>query len=392
LPLWIGTLGDIDDLLPSQPGLFDLVMLDEASSIDQSSAAPALLRGRRAVVSGDPRQLRHVSFLAGDRQLEVLAERGIAEDPVLMARLDMRRNSAFDVAAGVVPVIELDEHFRADPHLVDFVAERLYGGRLHVATRRPTTEVRRAIEVVTVDGKRGDDGVVGAEVQQVVALLRAERRRGTTDVGVITPFRAQAEALEAAILQRFTLADLQAMDLRVGTAHGFQGIEREVVIWSMGAGAGAATGTWRFVEDPHLFTVLATRARRRLTVVLSGTPPEGGLLADYLDRAGVDPVPPPPTVPATPWVDKVADGLRTAGVGTRPGYPTGRHRLDLVIDGRVQDVAVECELHPDGPEAHVDRRLALLDAGWTVLDAHASRWASRPGDLVLDLTDRLGRT
>lgn len=391
LPLWIGTLGDIDDLLPSVPGLFDLVMLDEASSIDQSAAAAALLRGQRAVVSGDPRQLRHVSFIGGDRQLQVLAEHGIDADPVLAARLDIRRNSAFDVAAGVVPVIELGEHFRADPHLVDFVAERLYEGRLHVATRRPTTESRRAIEVVRVDGRRDDDGVVAAEVKEVMTRLRRERAQGSRDVGVITPFRAQAEAIEAAILKRFALADLEAMDLRVGTAHGFQGIEREVVIWSMGAGAGAANGTWRFIEDPHLFTVLATRARRRLTIVLSGSPPPGGLLEDYLVRAQTDPVPPPTSAPATPWVDKVADGLRTAGVGTRAGYPTGRHRLDLVVDGRIEDIAVECELHPDGPEAHIDRRLALIEAGWTVLDAHASRWADRPGDLILDLADRVVR-
>ncbi|MEZ5204399.1 MAG: AAA domain-containing protein [Acidimicrobiales bacterium] len=64
VPLWIGTLGDIEDLLPARAGSFDLVILDEAAHIDQPSAAPALLRSRRAVVVGDPRQLRHVSFLA----------------------------------------------------------------------------------------------------------------------------------------------------------------------------------------------------------------------------------------------------------------------------------------------------------------------------------------
>src|SRR5205814_2962584 len=64
LPLWVGTLADIDDLLPPLEGLFDLVILDEASSIEQPLAAPALLRSRRAVIVGDPQQLRHASFLA----------------------------------------------------------------------------------------------------------------------------------------------------------------------------------------------------------------------------------------------------------------------------------------------------------------------------------------
>ena len=43
LPLWVGTLPDIDDLLPPVPQLFDLVILDESSSIEQRTAIPALL-------------------------------------------------------------------------------------------------------------------------------------------------------------------------------------------------------------------------------------------------------------------------------------------------------------------------------------------------------------
>ncbi|HEX3542440.1 MAG TPA: AAA domain-containing protein, partial [Acidimicrobiales bacterium] len=73
LPLWIGSLPDIDDLLPPVPSLFDLVILDEASSIDQPLAAPALLRARRAVIVGDPHQLRHVSFLSDAKTAQAVA-------------------------------------------------------------------------------------------------------------------------------------------------------------------------------------------------------------------------------------------------------------------------------------------------------------------------------
>ena len=67
LPLWVGTLRDVEDLLPDTPALFDLVILDEASQIDQVLGAAALLRARRAVIVGDPRQLRHVSFVGDDQ-------------------------------------------------------------------------------------------------------------------------------------------------------------------------------------------------------------------------------------------------------------------------------------------------------------------------------------
>jgi hypothetical protein len=57
---------------------------------------------------------------------------------VLAARLDVRRNSAFDLAAGATTANVLGEHFRSDPHLVEFVAHRLYGGqcRLRLGRRR----------------------------------------------------------------------------------------------------------------------------------------------------------------------------------------------------------------------------------------------------------------
>ena len=101
LPLWIGTLADIDDLLPARPASFDLVMLDEASSIDQSLAATALLRARRTVIVGDP-----TSFVTCPSSPTIRAS-GAGESPGRGPRvdglLDVRRNSIFDVAAGSGP-------------------------------------------------------------------------------------------------------------------------------------------------------------------------------------------------------------------------------------------------------------------------------------------------
>src|SRR5205085_8896017 len=116
-----------------------LVILDEAASIDQPLAAPALLRGKRAVIAGDPRQLRQVSFLADDDIARAVEH---IDDEVLRARLDVRRNSVLDVAVGAAEPIVLDEHFRSAPHLVDFIAKRLYGGHVLVASRKPSTHNR----------------------------------------------------------------------------------------------------------------------------------------------------------------------------------------------------------------------------------------------------------
>ena len=101
-PMWIGTLSEIEDELPASAGLFDLVVLDEASQIEQSRAAPALLRAQRAVIVGDPHQLHHVSFQSDDAVDAALERHGLGDWRGL---LDVRRVSAFDLAATTAPWI-----------------------------------------------------------------------------------------------------------------------------------------------------------------------------------------------------------------------------------------------------------------------------------------------
>ncbi len=397
LPLWVGSLPDIDDLLPAVSGFFDLVILDEASSIDQSLAVPGLLRARRGVIVGDPQQLRHVSFLSDERLRSVIDEHGLDAHPMLTARLDVRRNSAFDLGAGVSPVNVLDEHFRSDPHLVEFVAMRLYGGTVKVATRAPTTTAKDCVSIVRLEGRRSKDGVVGAEVDAALQELVRLRRSGANSVGLITPFRAQADALEAAALRAFKIDDLEALDLRVGTVHAFQGNERDIVIASLGVGPEQDGSSWRFIEDPHLFTVLVTRARREMTILVSADPPPGGLVAEYLAQADSPPGDPPLGQPANRWVAELVDDLTAGGVAVMPSYPTGRHTIDICGRDGPSDVAIECGVHPGGPDEHIDRHLSLLSAGWQLLEAFPSRWSERRGELVVELLphfkarDRRGR-
>ena len=151
-------------------------------------------------------------------------------------------------------------------------------------------------------------------------IVELERLRafGARIIGVVSQFRAQADALEAAVLGRFSTDDLEALDLRVGTVHAFQGNERDTVLASLGVGHEADSASWRFVEDPHLFTVLVTRSRRHFTVVVSGDPPAGGLVAAYLAQADTPPGPPTGGPPASAWVAEVADGLCSGGVPPSP--------------------------------------------------------------------------
>lgn len=355
-PLWLGTLGEVDELLPRDPGLFELVILDEASQIDQPSAAPALLRGRRGVIVGDPRQLRHVSFVADDAQAKAFAEAGLSDT----ARLDVRRNSILDVAAGVSPVRWLNEHHRSVPHLIGFSLERFYDGAVTLATRHPRNESTDAIEVV---------GTGGDPLATVLSLIEDLDAGGSVNVGVVTPFRELADSLSAALrVGDAALERIDHLDLRVGTVHEFQGSERDVMIIVPGLEETDNGSRRAFVVDPHLFNVMVTRARRRVVVVTDLPPGDGDLLAEYLRWAAVGPRPVGGAAPPTRLAAQLDAALRDSGVPTRCGYPVGQWTVDICAGTGDDAVGLICGLHPDGAAVHIERHLTLRERGWKLVD------------------------
>ncbi|WP_306749878.1 AAA domain-containing protein, partial [Saccharothrix yanglingensis] len=381
LPVWVGTLADVEDILPAVPGLFDLVVLDEAGHVDQPLAAPALLRGRRAVIAGDPRQLRHVSFIGDHAVRDALAAEGTT---ALADRLDVPKVSLFDAATATADVHRLTEHHRCAPHLIGFAATRFYEDRIALLTTHPALADDDRIDTELVPGTRDDKGVNHVEVDAVLAHVRRRTAAGTRSLGVITPFRAQADALEQALLDRLTLDEITTGGIRVGTVHGVQGAEFDEVVISFTLTDDDRPHAWRFAGDRNLLAVLTTRARHRVHAITSATRPVG-LIADYLAHAATPPRAHPGTTPDDEWTARLADELTALGLTTRTGHPVGRWHVDLVVGERADAVALDTRPHPDGPTAHLARWRALRGAGWHVHDAFPSRFAHDPARAAVTL-------
>jgi hypothetical protein len=381
LPLWIGTVTDVEDLLPPVPGLFDLVILDEASHIDQIRAAPVLARARRALVVGDPRQLRFVSFVA-DVDVAATLRRFALDD-----RVDVRRISAFDLAAGAAATTWLAEHFRSAPHLIEFSSRRFYGDRISVATRHPANERADAIRVLRVPEGEVADGVNPPEVERVVAAVRELAAAGTRGIGVVTPFRAQADALESALLAEFTVDEIEELELRVGTVHAYQGSEADTVVASLGVTDADSAARLRFAADPNLFNVMITRPRRQMIVVTSLTPAAAapGVIADYLAYSERPPAA-PEARQGVGWVGALAAELSRSGTPARAHYPVGPWLVDLCVGEGGSAYGAICGVHPDGVGAHIERHRSLRRTGWRLVDAFASRWGVDPARAAVELT------
>ena len=356
-----------------------------------------LARARRALVVGDPRQLRFVSFVSDVDVSTALERHGLT---AAADRLDVRRRErvrprgrrrAGHLARGAL---------RSAPHLIEFSAERFYGGRIALVTRHPRTEQLDAIDVVRVDGTV-EDGVNHAEVAAVVDIVRhlaatdaaGGRAAHPASIGVVTPFRAQADALEAALLAAFPAEEIERMGLRSGTVHAFQGSEADIVVASLGLVDDDSPARGRFVADPNLFNVLVTRARRRMVVVTSLTSAQG-VVGEYLaTRSALRPA--PLHRPSTGHFAGrgLAGAARCRTASRRPvvrmDYPVGSWHVDLCVGDGDAAIGLICRVHPDGVDAHLERQDTLRRAGWRLMDAFASRWADDPVRAALDIASAL---
>ncbi len=255
---------------PTEPGLFDLVVIDEASQCSIPQALPLLFRAKRALIIGDPMQLTHIAEISLEKEAAKRKAAGLAADWLEDRQLAYRRHSAFHAmerAAGRNHL--LDEHYRCHPLIAAVVNRMFYGGRLTVLTdtQKQNRIGRPAIAWAQVNGQstRPPDGrswvnqAEAVKVNECVSYLLQELPSDAT-VGVVTPFRPQASL----IARRWR----DEPRVRVGTAHTFQGGERDAIVLSLVASPQMSGSAIAWLESArNLWNVAISRARAHLVVV-----------------------------------------------------------------------------------------------------------------------------
>ncbi|MEU2234822.1 caspase, EACC1-associated type [Streptomyces vietnamensis] len=261
------------------PELFDLVVIDEASQCSIPAVLPLLFRAKRALIIGDPMQLGHIPGITAQQERQARVRAGLSAAQLEDHRLTYHVYASYHAAAqhGEGALL-LDEHYRCHPAIADVVNGYCYAGQLQVLT-----DVRRQIPALDpvglvdpapvlgwVDVPHGESARGGGG-QSWRNPAEAERVRETVDellarlpedatVGVVTPFRAQKEAL----------ARVWADDdrVRVGTVHAFQGGQRDVMVLSPVATGNTPPRTTHWVASQvNLWNVAVTRAKSQLITV-----------------------------------------------------------------------------------------------------------------------------
>jgi hypothetical protein len=417
IPCWIMPHYRVSESLPAELGCFDLVIIDEASQSDLS-ALPALLRGKKALVVGDDKQVAPEVVGYEEKQIRQLVNTDLVQQVPTYRQAMSPERSLYDlymvVNAGTS--IMLKEHFRCVGPIIEYSKREFYNHEL-IPLRVPVQSERLdppLIDILVTDGHRSgtkdvnvpEARVIVDEIKRIIADGKASQHAKKRTIGVVTLLgTAQAKYINELVLREIDPKDISARQIACGDARTFQGEERDIILLSMVAGpdkdARAATGA----ETKKRFNVAASRARDRMYLVRSVT--EADLsVKDELRLGLIRHFTSPYAQDVQRQRDlrqlcesgferEVYDALVERGYVVTPQVRFGsQFRIDMVVEGEGdRRLAVECDGDSyHGPEhwlADITRQRILERAGWTFWRCFASQWTRYRQDMLEDLLSRL---
>ena len=259
---------------PLTDNLFDLLIIDEASQCDIASALPLILRAKQVVIIGDPMQLRHITSVNEDE------ENQIREHLSLTSRsyLNYVNKSLWDYSVDFLShanqnntPITLENHYRCHHDIIGYSNHLFYGRFLDKPLNVKTDESKmtlpqKGIVMINIRGKQESENVNINRIEAERAVSIAKELctlKADVTIGIVTPFRDQADYIKS------RLDDSIKDNVEVNTAHGFQGDEKDVMIYSMVVTDNSPQRKINWIDYmvPNLVNVAVTRARQTLYIV-----------------------------------------------------------------------------------------------------------------------------
>ena len=359
----------VAELLPRDSGLFDIVIVDEASQMLPCDALGAIARGRQAVIVGDPKQLPPSTYFQGS----AAAAKGTDDDDEMLAPMV---ESILDLSLSAWhPPRYLQWHYRSrHSSLIQFSNVRFYDNRLIVFPGPDENRQGSGIRYHHVADGLAKGGLNRIEAERVVSAACAfmeDSANRDLSLAIVAMNQRQRDHINE-MMDRATAGNSAVARYRrrwrntlypfiVRNLETVQGDERDVIFISTVYGRETAGGPVmrRFGPITHAggerrLNVLFSRARQRMEVFSSmqandiavgpGVSEGVRILRDYLEYAatgkietGVD----TGRQPESPFEEYVLKRLRDQGLEVDPQVGVAGFRIDLGVR------------HPDYPHGYL---------------------------------------
>jgi very-short-patch-repair endonuclease len=388
---------------------FDVVIFDEASQLPSEDAVGAIVRGRRLVVVGDPRQLPPTNFFS---VMSGQATAELAEDGTPLFE-DTESVLEEFLGAGV-PKTRLRWHYRsAHESLITFSNVSFYDADLHTFPSVDAANADSGLRFEYVaDGVYEGKGLNLVEARRVVGeVVRHAKTNPDVSLGVGTfNVRQQLAIQDELELRRRQDPSLEPFFSRerpepffVKNLENIQGDERDVILLSVTYGRGR-DGRIRYNFGPingengwRRLNVLTTRARRRMIVFSSmrgddiapaASQSRGPtLLREFLlfaERGQLQSASASLLAEAESLFEQqVMEELTRRGVRLQPQVGAAGYRIDMAVLDDEKPGRYVCGIECDGAAYHAsetardrDRlRQQVLEArGWQIHRVWSTDW------------------
>lgn len=242
LPVWLASPETVSDVFLLKPGLFDVVIFDEASQCSVEHGLPSIYRGKQVIIAGDEKQLPPSSIFAAGYEEEDEEDSdktyALEESSLLtLAKKTLRYKSHM-----------LEWHYRSKhEELIQFSNDLFYNGRIRIAPNVVPWQVgnKPAISWYSVNGfwKENTNADEASKIVERIKYYLAHPDRPT--FGVIT-FNAPQKELILDLIEKQRSIDpefdaLYLLDRNrkidsqffVKNIENVQGDEREVILFSV---------------------------------------------------------------------------------------------------------------------------------------------------------------
>ena len=399
IPAWIMPLNRVFENFEIRPGLFDIVIVDEAS---QSWHDALLLKylAKKMIIVGDDKQISPSIVGIQVEDINKLTNKYLKPIEFEFADTLNASNSFFDVSYIMFKeTITLREHFRCMPEIIGFSNRISYPNSPLIPLRQyPANRLEPIISRYLPHGVRegsSQNAYNEVEADEIVKEIRNcinnPHYAGKT-IGVISLLgNNQAKLIQNKLIAELGAEVMEERHIICGDAYAFQGDERDVIFLSMVAAKGETRLTALTTDSARQrYNVAVSRAKDQLWVMHSISVNDisnPDCLRYQLLTYIADPLKEETEANRekceSKFEENVFDAIVAKGYRVIPQYEVAGFRMDLVVQGEQSKLVVEC----DGDHWHTSvedrerdflRERLLQRAGWTFWRVLGSTYYNNP--------------